>query len=767
MKVKFSLFFVGGVLALFAVIAINLERQTQQATSITVSIAGMPVLERAAAFIDGDKFERLAQTLDPSDPFFIETQEKFRQLKEDTQILYLYAMAPYKKGVHRFIFDAQDPDSEDFSPLGEEESLSAYDSAYLLAYETKSPQFVPRLEYHEKWGRLLSAYMPILNSKGDVVGVIGVDFDGNAIYGTLLKSLKWQGAFAVLFLILGTLFYFFLLKQLTRQNEELLAMTRKAEATAQAKSDFLARMSHEIRTPMNAIIGLSSLALREYGKPQMLEYITGIKRAGENLLDIINDILDFSKIESGQVLVNRVAPYDTASLLNDVLAIIRIRIVEKPISLLTDIAPSIPGVMIGDAGRINQILLNLLGNAVKYTEKGFIILSISGEKIDEKTIELTLAVEDSGIGIKEKDLPKLFDDFTRFDEKRNSAIEGTGLGLSIARSLCRAMGGDLTAVSDHGKGSVFTATLMQTVNNWEPISDMTAPARSTKPQDATFIAPTAEVLLVDDLPSNLLVAEGLLQPYQVRVSTCLNGCEALELVQTHSFDLVLMDHMMPEMDGIEATTAIRALGGPFSTLPIAALTANVGAEAREQFQKEGLDDFLAKPIDIGQLDELLKKWIPKIKQRPALENENRSGSRSENRPKNRPESKEDAPEEGALPNIPGVDVAAGMARVGNSQNRYLDLLAVFRQDVNDYLPLLEKTPDSDNLSSFITRVHALKSALANIGADFLSQTAALLEDAGNRQDMPLILEKLAPFRADLAALEARIGEIIEPENFPG
>ena len=612
MKIKFSLFFGFFVIALFSVITAASVRQIQQTASIMAYTAGMPVLQRASTFIDGDKYERLSQTLDPSDPFFQETQEKLRELKAETHCLFLYTMAPHQKGVHRFVFDSEDPDSENFSPLGEEEDISAYDRAYLRTYETKAPQFTQTMS-KTKWGPLVSAYMPILNSKGDTVGIIGVDFQGRDVYDALWSSLRRHIAFGVTLFVIGLFFYFFLLKDLTRQNAGLLEMSRKAEAASRAKSEFLARMSHEIRTPMNAVIGLSELARRDYGMTKGLEYIAGIKNAGVSLLAIINDILDFSKIESGRLELVA-APYETAPLLNDVLTLIRVRLTGKPLELVVEADPGLPRGLVGDAIRVKQILLNLLSNAVKYTEKGSIKLSISGERKEENLIRLTLTVIDSGIGIRAEDMPQMFCDFIRFDKKRNSAIEGTGLGLSTTRHLCLAMGGDITAESEYGRGSVFSATLIQKVEDWKPMGEIsTAASTRTVTQRATFSAPEAEVLVVDDSPTNLMVAKGLLAPYKMRVFTSLNGREAMDLVRERSFDLVLMDHMMPEMDGLEVVAAIRALGGRYADLPITALTANVISGMKEVFLANGFDDLLAKPIEPAELDAVLRRRIPAAK----------------------------------------------------------------------------------------------------------------------------------------------------------
>ncbi|MDR3211162.1 MAG: response regulator [Planctomycetota bacterium] len=533
------------------------------------------------------------------------------------------------------------------------------------------------------------------------------------------------------------------------------------ETASKAKSNFLARMSHEIRTPMNAIIGLSDLTQMELARiknapPKVLEYLLGIKKAGDGLLFIINDILDFSKIESGHFVLFP-SSYETASLFNDVLTIIRVQLLEKPIRLITDTPFSIPRLLIGDANRIKQILLNILSNAEKYTHEGFIKFSVFSEPVGENLIRLTFRVEDSGIGIKEEDIPKLFGDFTRIDEKRNSAVVGTGLGLIIARNLCRAMDGDITVTSEYGKGSVFTATLTQSVSARKSEADMTSVATGHEPMfRASFIAPEADVLIVDDFPSNLLVAEGLLAPYKMRVLTCQNGREAVELVRERSFDLVLMDHMMPEMDGLEATQAIRTMDAErCRSMPIVALTASAVSGMREMFLENGFNDFLSKPIDTPKLDALLKKWIPADKRREAPPYY-----------ADREDSSETSEPKIPLPDIAGLDVRAAISQIGGSRDLYLNLLEMFQLDAQAGIALLETEPDNETLSTFITRVHGLKSALTNIGAEDLSQTAAWLEKAGRDKDMAVISGRLPQFRKDLAELTLRISSALA-DMLPG
>jgi CheY-like chemotaxis protein len=370
-------------------------------------------------------------------------------------------------------------------------------------------------------------------------------------------------------------------------------------------------MSHEIRTPMNAVIGMSELADREYGKAEGMQYIAEIKAAGKNLLSIINDILDFSKIEAGSLELNP-APYELGSLLNDALNIIRVYLDDKPIAFETDIATDIPALLIGDETRVRQVLLNVLSNAAKCTREGFVKFIASHERVGSEAVKLSFSIADSGVGIKPEDMDKLFGDFTRFDQKRNTGIEGTGLGLAITRSLCLAMDGDITVASEYGKGSVFTVTLTQAWTDFAPLGEISGKAYArTENAAARFIAPAARLLIADDNVANLKVAEGLLAPYRSRVDTCLSGAEAVRLARETPYDIIFMDHMMPEMDGMEATAAIRALEGDrFQTVPIIALTANAVVGMRETFLQNGFSDYLPKPIELAKLNEMMGKWIP-------------------------------------------------------------------------------------------------------------------------------------------------------------
>jgi signal transduction histidine kinase/DNA-binding response OmpR family regulator len=693
-----------------------------------IAVAAATLIERDAA-----SYRRFIETLDTDSKYY-------RMLKADMEkirfgnrdgIAFLYAEVRVSDTEMMYIVDGEIAGTDTYAKPGLRELLT---ETRRIAYDTQAPtvgDFVTTV-----WGTLLSAYAPIFDPEtGAFIGIIGADVSIEQYNEIMNKQLfiivASVGVLILMMLAMGSRLLF-VYEQKLRSDE-----------SNTSKSKFLASMSHEIRTPMNAIIGLSEVALREHGTPKAFECIMGIKSAGTDLIAIINDILDFSRIESGNLTILS-APYETDFFLNDVLTVIRARMAETPLELILDISPGIPARLVGDAGRVKQILLNLLSNAVKYTKEGFVRFSASGKAVSENTIRLSFVIEDSGIGIHQENMEKLFGEFMRIDEKRNRGIEGTGLGLSIAYNLCRTMGGDITARSEYGKGSVFTATLTQTVADWKPIGEMADIASSrAKTQRISFTAPEAEVLVVDDFPSNLMVAEGLLAPYGVRVFTCANGREAVARVRERAFDLVLMDHMMPEMDGVEATLAIRNMNDEYSrTIPIVALTANAVGGMRKMFLENGFDDFLPKPIEAAKLDAVLGKWIPADKQRNAPEND----------------EKAQAAEEAVFPEIVGVHVSAGLARIGGSPRRYLELLEMFHRDATVAFPSLETQPDDASLRSFTTQVHGLKSALANIGADDLSHAATLLEKACREADLSMIRVALPPFRKELKTLMARIAE---------
>jgi CheY-like chemotaxis protein/nitrogen-specific signal transduction histidine kinase len=533
----------------------------------------------------------------------------------------------------------------------------------------------------------------------------------------------------------------------------LIAAREAAEQSARAKSVFLARMSHEIRTPMNAIIGLSKLSLREELEPKVRSYCKDVNSAANNLLGIINDILDFSKIDSGKMEI-AAAEYQFASLINDVIRIIRMRLEDVPVQFVTDIGEDIPGRLIGDEVRIRQILLNLLSNAVKYTSEGqisFVMRAVIGK---DGNITLIATVTDTGIGIKEADQQKLFGDFTRIDSEKNRSVEGSGLGLVIAQSLCRAMGGDVSVKSEYGTGSTFTAIIPQRAEDFTPFTPASDLNADNKREDAfvRFVAPDARILIVDDISMNLRVAEGLVAPYKTQVDIASSGMQAINMVKSHEYDIVFMDHMMPEMDGIEAAGHIRKWeqeqreqGTERKAVSIIALTANAITGMREMFLAEGFNDYLSKPIEIPKLDEILAKWIPKEKRQ-------------------KPQGKtrqDDLLKEADAVNaliIPGVDVKKGITMTGGTIAGYRAVLSVFQMDAENRLGFFAAPPAEGKLAVLTMQAHALKSAAATIGATELSRRAAALEAAGRAGNRAVIETELAPFLEQLRETVKNIRE---------
>lgn len=394
-----------------------------------------------------------------------------------------------------------------------------------------------------------------------------------------------------------------------KQNIWLRESRAEAESANKAKSTFLATMSHEIRTPMNAILGFSEIAMND-SSAQASGYLEKINRAAHTLLTIINDILDFSKIESGKLEIVP-AVYNLETLMSDVESIIKVRISSKSVNLAVDIGKDVPRSLFGDDIRIKQVLLNLAGNAAKFTEQGQISITV---KLHENTdtvfsegqkVTLDFSVKDTGIGIKKEDLEKLFNSFQQVDMQHNRKKEGSGLGLVISKQLVTLMGGTFDVESEYGKGSNFYFSIPQII---------TANNETSKPDLISFTAPEAKVLVVDDNEVNLLVAQGYLAKYKCSVETCMNGAEAIKKAECENFDIIFMDHMMPVMDGEEATKIIRdeeKKGGAQNC--IIALTANAVDGAREKFLASGFDDFLSKPIEAQKLDHIMRTRLPRSK----------------------------------------------------------------------------------------------------------------------------------------------------------
>lgn len=404
---------------------------------------------------------------------------------------------------------------------------------------------------------------------------------------------------------------------LSRITTELLDMAVEAEDANNAKSAFLSHMSHEIRTPINAILGMNEMILQDSKEDETLEYAASIRSAGNNLLSIVNDVLDFSKIEAGRMNIIPVE-YEPASVINDLYNVVRLRAADKGLKFIIDIDPDIPSVLMGDDTRIKQIITNLLTNAVKYTDKGSVTFNIKKTGASEKTVKLKVSVKDTGIGIRPEDMETLFDEYQRFDEKRNRTVEGTGLGLSITTELLELMASRLNVNSTYGEGSEFSFEIEQGIINDTPVGDISDRFNKTavRKYRVRFTAEDAHILVVDDSKVNLTVIKNLLKKTRIKIDTASSGEEAIRLVKENAYDLIFLDHLMPKMDGTETLKKMNELEDNMSAAaPVICLTANAISTARDDYIKEGFRDYLPKPVSLKDLEDMLFYYIPPEKVR--------------------------------------------------------------------------------------------------------------------------------------------------------
>ena len=405
------------------------------------------------------------------------------------------------------------------------------------------------------------------------------------------------------------------MKRLLQQENIIAAVEEQNQQLSdinQAKSVFISNMSHEIRTPINAVLGMDEMILRETTDEQIRSYAYDIKNAGKMLLSIINDILDYSKIEAGKM---EILPDDfkLGYMLDDINRLIDIKAKEKDLKFILDISKDLPTTVYGDELRIKQVIINILTNAVKYTPKGSVTFSVTGAMQADHKLALHVSVKDTGIGMKKEDMANLFSAFQRLDEKRNRNIEGTGLGMSIVVRLLEQMGTKLEVESVYGEGSVFTFTLELPVTDETPIGDMESLHEQRMKAELSVRKPYAKgarILAVDDNQINLAVLEGLLKDYDVQLDCAISGKRALKMIRAKEYDLILLDHLMPEMDGMETLGHIRDIGGDYAKLPVIALTANVSGDSRRRYMQAGFSDFLEKPISVSELERVLETYLP-------------------------------------------------------------------------------------------------------------------------------------------------------------
>lgn len=539
--------------------------------------------------------------------------------------------------------------------------------------------------------------------------------------------------------------------KIIEQNHLMKRLVLQTEDANRAKTNFVSNMSHEIRTPMNSIVGITEILLRSRHSPKEQEYLLNIQSSGRVLLTIINDVLDCSKMEAGKMQLFD-EPYDTCSLFHDLRISMENRIGHSGLELIYDIDQDIPCKLKGDMGRIRQVIINLVNNAIKYTEKGSVRFSVHVRQKNTDKVMLYYEVADTGIGIRKEDQKILFDAFQRVEMDRNRYVEGTGLGLTISQNLVNMMGGVIEVESEYGKGSRFFFTIEQTIIDPTPVSAVNYNGQkdnvTEKEAECLFIAPEAHILLVDDNELNLVVAKELLKPLRMQIDTAENGLQSVKMVRGSQYDLVLMDHMMPVMDGIEAAKAIRALPeDKYQKLPIIALTANAMVDARKEFLNAGMNGFVAKPIDFARICNQLKLWLPKDLVRDVPKEEAKKLLADDL------SDREIQPEDPQM----GFSFEEGVKHCG-SKAALMKTIRIFYRTIDSKANKIEQCLKEGLISDYVIEIHALKSSALLIGAVPLSEAAKELEDYG-KQGKTEVLEEKTP---DVLTLYRDLKNILRP-----
>nr|MBQ8253676.1 response regulator [Lachnospiraceae bacterium] len=517
--------------------------------------------------------------------------------------------------------------------------------------------------------------------------------------------------------------------RLRQYTMDLERLSYEANEANRAKSNFLANMSHEIRTPINTMLGMNEMISREAVSGAVISYSQNIREAGKSLLAIINDILDFSKIESGKMEIIPVN-YEISDIIYDLYNMIELKVKEKNLDFGLEVDANLPKGLRGDDVRIRQIILNLLSNAVKYTEQGSVTMRISGKKENGRFI-LHVEVEDTGIGVKEEDMDKIFSSFQRLEETKNRNIEGTGLGMSITTSFLFMMGSELCLESEYGKGSRFYFDLEQEITDDSPIGAidriLTKREENHLLPGMSFEAPGARILVVDDNRMNLEVFKGLLKHTKIQIVEASDGRGALDIFAEQEFDMIFMDHMMPEMDGIETFEEMKRLWVQESDtipsspdIPVVILTANAIFGARERYLEQGFSDYLSKPIDCQKLEEIVTRGL-KPEKVVYVERQEQMPEAEFVEPNKKSVFIED--EKFRFLKEYGICVEDGLKNMAGSVETYEEILTIYFEELPEKMERLRKSGTMGNMKEYSIDVHSLKSTSASIGAQQLADMA--------------------------------------------
>ena len=535
---------------------------------------------------------------------------------------------------------------------------------------------------------------------------------------------------------------------------------QEAEMAVKAKGEFISKLSHEFRTPMNALMGYSDILVKMSRDKSTERYTAGIKSATNRLLNMINDLIEVSRMESGTTVSNN-EEYGTAALLSSVLDGMSDEVKEKGLLLKVTVDSKIPTRLYGDFYHLRQIVCNLMDNAIKYTDKGYISLQVDadvGDEVNEngrKFVQISFIVKDTGRGIRKRDQDKLFQAFSQFNSKNPYANEGVGIGLTVAKHFSNRMHGDITFDSKYGEGSCFVCTVLQEVVDDTPLNVEGNFVESIR-SSIVFTAPEANILVVDDSLVNLNVAKGLLAEYEVQVDTANGGLESVKKVGKKKYDIIFMDHMMPDIDGIEAMKLIREKGEWCEKVPIIALTANVTDEARRLFKMEGMEDFLAKPIELSLLRDILVKWLPKDKIIFA------DISKAY-------EHKEYSFNQDSVFNVErlamiDIDLEKGLSYFGGNLEAYKSTIRDIVKDCSKKIIITETHLINEDIKNYGIEAHSVKSISASIGADKFSAKAKEMEFKAKDGDKKFILDNGSQFIREYEKFLLGLGELLEEED---